>query len=74
MSVDALLAYQLNLPISRMTASGGTVDPIKDLARQPELLRNLKVIVWVTYSGSVFGANSRWSLPNLPKLAVDKAR
>jgi hypothetical protein len=74
MSVAALLAYRLNLPTSSRTSSGATVDAIKDFAREPELLQNRRVIVWVTTAGSVFGAGKSWSLPNLPKLAVDKAR
>ena len=74
MSLDALLAHELNMPVSRRSASGGTIDAIKDFAREPALLENRRVVVWVTYNGSVMSSVARWSLPNLPERTADKAK
>jgi hypothetical protein len=66
---DALPNNQLNLPITRLTASGGTVDD-QDLL-EPELLQNRKVSCgWPT---TVPCSAPTPQPAKLPKLAVDKA-
>jgi hypothetical protein len=69
MSVGALISGEINLQVALHHSSAATVDAFKDFAREPELLRNRQAVVWITYNGSVAGAQSRWQLPKLPPAA-----
>jgi hypothetical protein len=41
------MAKGLNMPISLVPIAGGTTEPIKELARNPDLLAHTRVVVWI---------------------------
>lgn len=45
--LEANLAHRLNLPIRDLHASGGSLAPFKDLLRDPESMRSIKVLIYL---------------------------
>jgi hypothetical protein len=60
--IDALLAQETNLPIVNVSSAGGTTQPVKNLARNAELLDRARVVVWIV-SSTIVGYNELWDLP-----------
>jgi hypothetical protein len=58
--VAPLLAKELNMPITDLSASGQTTEAIKDMVRDPSLLEGRRVIVLIVSSRKVLDA---WDLP-----------
>jgi hypothetical protein len=41
------LAHRINLPVRDVHAAGGTIEPFKDLLREPESMKSLKVVIFL---------------------------
>lgn len=65
--IDALLSKEINIPVSNVSTAGGTVAPIKDFLRRPELLRGRRVVVWILNAALLGYPKEEWALPPLPK-------
>ena len=64
--IDAWLAEKINLPVSNVSSAGATVAPLKEIGRNPELLRGTKVVVWIV-NNTIVTYNSLWDLPSFIK-------
>jgi SGNH hydrolase-like domain, acetyltransferase AlgX len=64
--IDALLSKEINIPISNVSSAGATTGPIKDFLRNPFLLRDRKVVVWIV-TNTILSYDSLWDLPQLPE-------
>ena len=62
---DAHLSKGMNLPVATMALPDNTVGSIKDLVRNPDLLRKCKVVVWLVRNSGI-SKTEGWSLPPLP--------
>lgn len=63
--ISALIAKGANQPVTIVSTAGGTTEPVKDLARNPELLDKVKVVIWIIKNP---GFTNPWTpLPPLPK-------
>jgi hypothetical protein len=67
--LDAEISRRINMPVALWQVDGGTVQTIKDVARDPEMLKGVKVIVWVMQDQSVCNPTA-WRLPPLPPPAT----
>ena len=65
-ALDAVISKRINLPITMWSLPGNTVQSIKDLLRNPEMLKDRKVIVWLLQDYSVCNPGL-WALPSLPE-------
>ena len=63
--IDALLSKAINLGVSNVSAAGGTVEPIRDFVRRPELLRGRRVVVWILNNSLLADPADSWQLPPL---------
>jgi hypothetical protein len=68
-SIDGLLAAELNMPVSRVTIQGASVDVLKEFARDIDLRKKTKVAIWVVNMRTV--AQDAWSMPLIPGLAQE---
>jgi SGNH hydrolase-like domain, acetyltransferase AlgX len=64
-AIDAELSMLLNLPVTNLGVGGATVEVIKDFARDPELLKGRKVVVWILRNAGL-GKTTGWDLAPLP--------
>ena len=55
-----LLGRELNLPIHPLAAGGNTSDAFKNFVRDPELLQDCKVVVWLVCNSSL---KNPWPVP-----------
>jgi hypothetical protein len=55
-----LLGRELNLPLRNLAGGGHTTDVFKDCLRNPELLTDCRVVVWLVCNASL---KSPWPLP-----------
>jgi hypothetical protein len=62
---DAHISKGMNLPVATMALPDNTVGSIKDLVRNPDLLRKCKVVVWLVRNSGI-AKTEGWSLPPLP--------
>src|SRR5262249_49142059 len=46
-TIDALLAAELNMPVSKSFIQGSSVDTIKEFVRDSDLRKNTRVAIWV---------------------------
>ncbi len=54
------LGRELNLPLRNLSAGGNTSDAFKNFLRNPELLKDCKVVVWLVCNSSL---KNPWPLP-----------
>lgn len=64
--IDALLSKEINIPVSNVSTAGGTLDPIKEFVRRPELLAKRRVVVWILNNSLFAYPADAWTLPPLP--------
>ena len=55
-----LLGRELNLPIHPLAAGGNTSDAFKNFLRDPELLKDCRVLVWLVCNSSL---KNPWPIP-----------
>jgi hypothetical protein len=65
--VDALLAQEINVPVSNISMGGATLQPIKELLRNPSMLEGRRVVVWVFNNSLLTYGGDSWTLPPLPR-------
>jgi alginate O-acetyltransferase complex protein AlgJ len=59
-----LVVREINMPIRHIIGGGHTTEAIRDFVRDPTLLHNCRVVVWVNHFANV--SDGKWDLPPLP--------
>jgi hypothetical protein len=58
-----LVAREINMPVRNVVGGGHTTTAIRDFVRDPTMLDNCRVVVWVNHFAAV--AELKWDLPPL---------